>query len=211
MTDHDDTRVRCRPRGPGSPGPPGRPRRACPRPDQRGRGSARRSTPTAGSVSATCEPRWVLPVAATHARRPRSHVAERATGARAARCAGCARCVREPSGALRPGAQPEDVVQPVLPPQAYWGMDPFREFATLRPGTQEHRNAGAQEPGYAGQIRRRARPQASPTACRRRGLAQAVGFATHRLESIAPAPLVVAPVAPLEDIALADDSARRPS
>ena len=29
---------------------------------------------------------------------------------------------------------PREVDRPVLPPQAYWAMDPFEEFRTLRPG-----------------------------------------------------------------------------
>ena len=144
MTDHDDTAARCRPRGPGSPGRAVGSRGACPRPDQRGRRPARRSMRRGGQLVAYLRPRWVLPVAATVLAvlgatwQSERQVRDRLDDVMTLDASACR------SGAARDWGAPEEVVQPVLPPQAYWGMDPFAEFATLRPGTQEHRNTGAQ-------------------------------------------------------------------
>ena len=42
---------------------------------------------------------------------------------------------------------PTEVVRPVLPPQAYWGMDAFEEWRSLRPGSGSRvPGAGDQEP-----------------------------------------------------------------
>ncbi|AMY11005.1 hypothetical protein LuPra_04249 [Luteitalea pratensis] len=90
---------------------------------------------------------------------------------------------------------PEEIVQPVLPPQAYWGMDPFREFATLRSGTQEHRNTGTQggRQASAGTARNGAAWVPPPS-----------DLPPIDLESIVAASLDVAPAEPLEVITLAD-------
>lgn len=96
-----------------------------------------------------------------------------------------------------PGSQALDLNLPVLPPQAYWGMDAFDEFASLRPrrgtsGGRDNGLAGASRAardatgGLAGSL-----PPALPS-----------GLPPIELVDISAAPLAVAPLAPLEDIAL---------
>jgi hypothetical protein len=112
--------------------------------------------------------------------------------------------------------RPEEIVQPVLPPQAYWGMDPFREFATLRPGTRVTADAVPRpEPST--------RPGGSPAgrlgasaAERALSARQTVaddeltwvpvpsGLPPIELVSITPARLVAPAAAPLEDITPAE-------
>jgi hypothetical protein len=95
---------------------------------------------------------------------------------------------------------PADIDRPVLPPQAYWGMDAFVEFETLRPetGTQEHRNAGTQGRDSGRQGRRGAAGDELAW------VPVTSGLPPIELESIEPVPLSVAPVPPLEVIALAE-------
>jgi hypothetical protein len=159
------------------------------------------------------KPRWVLPVAATIlaalgatwqgdrlVRDRFEAVTELAT-----RGAGAA-----PEPAWR---TPQEIDRPVLPPQAYWAMDPFEEFATLRPGPQEHRSTGAQE--HRTDARDDGRPDAFPatgpvssprTAADDEATWVAVSSDLSPIDvaSIAAAPLLVPPVGPLEDITPAE-------
>lgn len=81
-----------------------------------------------------------------------------------------------------------DLNLPVLPPEAYWAMDAFAEFESLRPGaalqnTRVERGSRRPAPNWA--------PQAST-------------LPPIELTDIAPAPVVVAPLAELADIAFAE-------
>ena len=164
--------------------------------------------------AAGLKPRWVLPVAATVlAVLGASWQSERMMRDRfdAVMTPANGVSVTAPAPAW---LTPPDVDRPVLPPQAYWGMDPFQEFATLRPGTQEHRSTGTQEPGsYAQQ-------QTRPDSNRASGLPGSSplspaddegtwqpgssGLPPIDVISIAAAPLLVPPVAALEEIAVAE-------
>lgn len=85
-----------------------------------------------------------------------------------------------------------DLNEPVLPPQAYWGIDAFEEFAALRPRVQTPGTTARQARG-----RTTDRPWAVlPPA--------PSGLPPIELEDISPAPVVIPPLASLEDIALAD-------
>jgi hypothetical protein len=94
---------------------------------------------------------------------------------------------------------------PVLPPQAYWAMDPFVEFEALRPGWRDsgRRNAivgaGRDESADASLTARD-----SPADDELAWVPMPSGLAPIEIASIMPAPLVVAPITPLEDIALAE-------
>jgi len=157
-----------------------------------GRGGALRRRPDLAGV---LRPRWVLPIAAT---------ALIALGAswNVGRTRVALPAVAQPTGAVdvphqtpRWGA-PEDIDRPVLPPQAYWGMDPFAEFATLRPGAFEGK-------------RRPTRPRAPASGREADAPVTAwvpvpTGLPPIELAAIAPVSIEVAPFAPLEDIVLAE-------
>lgn len=111
---------------------------------------------------------------------------------------------------------PEEVVRPVLPPQAYWGMDPFHEFATLRPGTRVTADAvlvtGAAPRQEIAAAQRNGQATLGDALRARQAVADdeltwgpaASGLPAIDVAAIVPAPLVAAPVAPTEYIALAD-------
>ncbi len=157
-----------------------------------GRGGARRLWPDLAGVM---RPRWVLPIAAT---------ALIALGAawNVSRTRVALPAVAQPAGSAdvphqttRWGA-PEDIDRPVLPPQAYWGMDPFAEFETLRPGAFE----GTRRPTRL-RVPASAREADTPAWT---WLPVPAGLPPIELADISPVPIEVAPLAPLEDIALAE-------
>ncbi len=96
-------------------------------------------------------------------------------------------------GAATWGA-PQDIDRPVLPPQAYWGMDPFAEFATLRPGAFEVTPRAARAPVSA-------RKLPAPVLA---WAPMPSGLPPIELDDIAAAPITVVPLARLEDIAPAE-------
>ncbi|BCS33923.1 hypothetical protein TBR22_A31510 [Luteitalea sp. TBR-22] len=170
------------------------------------------------------KPRWVLPVAATVL------VALGATwqvGRLSVAMPGV-----EVASAPAWGT-PQEVDRPVLPPQAYWGMDAFEEWASLRPGVGSRESGvGRSTPGSglraagtgatAGTGHRAAGTGASPGTGRRApGTGRTAGAGSVaapqmawvpvpsglppiELEPIAPAPIEIAPVAALEDITVTD-------
>ncbi|MBA2355686.1 MAG: hypothetical protein H0V80_13595 [Acidobacteria bacterium] len=89
-----------------------------------------------------------------------------------------------------------DIDRPVLPPQAYWAMDPFAEFATLRPGAFE----AAPRPAHSRITGSGREPRAPVMAW----APVPTGLPPTDLEDIAPAAIVMAPLAPLEDIVPAE-------
>ena len=109
------------------------------------------------------------------------------------------------SGANPAWGRPEEVVRPVLPPQAYWGMDPFAEFATLRPGTHVT-TAGIPPVGQVeGSGLRRSLAARQMAADDELTDAQAPSaLPAIELVSIVPRSLEVAPALPLETITLAE-------
>jgi hypothetical protein len=94
----------------------------------------------------------------------------------------------------------EEIVQPVLPPQAYWGMDPFREFATLRPGTRVTAD-GPVAPASSGR-----HGDSSRRAADDQLILEPVPTSLPAIElvSIIPAPLITPATVPLEDITPAE-------
>ena len=163
------------------------------------------------SRSAYLRPRWILPVAATVL------VVLGATSQVERQARAALENAIVPDAASRASGQPawglpEDVVQPVLPPQAYWGMDPFHEFATLRPWTRV--TADGQKPvesahqglSSAGRV---AQAGAQPLTARDAVADDALtwqpmptGLPPIELVSITPAPLAAPAAVPLEDITL---------
>ena len=149
-------------------------------------------------------PRWVLPVAAT------LFVVLGATWQIERQAKGTlddaiAMDVSSQQSGHRAWGAREEIVQPVLPPQAYWGMDPFGEFATLRPGTR----VTAQGVAPVGHVRDSVVAR-SITA--RRAVADdeltweplPSDLPPIELSSIVPAPLVAPVAVPLEDLTLAE-------
>jgi hypothetical protein len=148
---------------------------------------------------------WALPVAATvlvalgvtwQVGRMSEGALERVEMARSRATSGV-------EGASRPyqpqvwGA-PRETDLPVLPPQAYWGMDAFEEWKSLPPGA----TLGSRESGV--------RSRESGVGNRTPGTGEAAavlawvpvpsGLPPIELESIAPAPIEIAPLAALEPI-----------
>lgn len=156
-------------------------------------------------------PRWVLPMAAAVL------VALGATWQLGRQTSGLDAVIESAeiqSAAFPSGwGTPEAIDRPVLPPQAYWGMDAFDEWDSLRSGVGNresrigNRTPGSRFPvqgaGASAGTGRQAssRAQDGPV---RAWVPVPSGLPPIELESIVPAPLVVAAVAPLEDIALAD-------
>ena len=93
---------------------------------------------------------------------------------------------------------------PVLPPQAYWAMDAFAEFETLRPGRLAAARRGNVIATSGHDARRPSAAHAAATDDELVWVPVPSGLAPIELASIVPAPLVVAPLAPLEDLALAE-------
>jgi len=159
-------------------------------------------------------PRWVLPVAATLL------VTLGATWqierqARGAFDDVVSHDASTHASARPPWGMPEEVVRPVLPPQAYWGMDPFHEFARLRPGTRVTADAAllteasprkaiasAQRVDHAS-LRHVLRARQTVADDELTWGPASSGLPSIEVVSIVPAPLVAAPVAPTEYIALA--------
>ena len=85
-----------------------------------------------GLVVAALRPRWALPVAATVVV---ILAASWEIGGSRVSLPQIARANATEVAAYRlePWGTPRDIVRPVLPPEMYWAMDPFAEFATLRP------------------------------------------------------------------------------
>ena len=181
---------------------------------------ARAGSPRSGRDGSPSRPsaspfRWALPIAATLLVGATTWMLSR----------GAPVDVIAPIPAATAWSQPHDVDRPVLPPQAYWAMDAFQEFRTLRPdagtGTEDIARPGHQAFTNAGRQRGRSTgsPQPPVTAAGL-GADDELGWApeTARSESgpyrpmlpslelvpIEPAPLAVTPLAPLEDIALAE-------
>lgn len=94
-------------------------------------------------------------------------------------------------------AAPPDLNLPVLPPQAYWAMDAFDEFASLRPGASDLDDRQAAP-------RRQARGAGGDRLAGSLRPLPPAGLAPIELEDISPAPVVMPPLASLEDIAFAD-------
>jgi hypothetical protein len=148
------------------------------------------------SHSLTLRPRWVLPIAAAVlvALGATWQVSRHTSGLDALIERAESQSVSSASG----WGVPEAIDRPVLPPQAYWGMDAFEEWNSLRPGS------GFRAPGSEdGRTRARHRSQQAgpPTLA---WVPEPTGLPPIDMPSIAPAPLVVAPLAALEDIALAE-------
>lgn len=177
------------------------------------RTSASTDAPADRAALAYLRPRWVLPVAATLFamlgatwqidRQARSALNTAVLHDGSPHAAG------QPAWGL-----PEEIIRPVLPPQAYWGMDPFHEFATLRPGTRvtsddptpvESPKQGTSSSGrttLAG-----GRPLTAQAAAADDELTwqpMATGLPPIELVSITPAPLAAPAAVPLEDITLAE-------
>lgn len=99
---------------------------------------------------------------------------------------------------------PREIDRPVLPPQAYWGMDAFDEWKSLRPGSG----------GASSEVGRGVPPRRNPTAVRSSAGAGTApqlawvpvpsGLPLVELEPITSTPIEVAPLAPLEDITITD-------
>lgn len=110
----------------------------------------------------------------------------------------------------QPWGTPRELERPVLPPQAYWGMDAFEEWRTLRPGTGQRAPAtwatsGHRQPA-AGNRQLTDQPSTPTTAPAPRRLVDVEstrlayaplpsGLPPIELESIAPAPLAFEPLA----------------
>ena len=90
-----------------------------------------------------------------------------------------------------------DLNLPVLPPQAYWAMDAFTEFASLRPGARSTEDSQS-----------RSTPLTRGSGVDRRAgslvAAQPSGLPPIELEDISPAPVGLSPLDSLEDIAFAE-------
>ena len=201
--DHDDARIDEALEALARPQPP---------PDHVSRVLARTSAAVPGSsfdahdVSprAYLRPRWILPVAATvlavlgatwQIERQARSAFDDATA---------------PDASTHTSGQPawgltEEVVQPVLPPQAYWGMDPFQEFATLRPGTRVTAQA-LLSPSRAGDsfMRHAVRARQMAADDELPWEAMPTGLPPIELASIVPTPLTAALAAPLVDITPAE-------
>jgi hypothetical protein len=157
-----------------------------------------RSGPTAGyglQGAGYPRPRWVLPVAA-------SLVVAAGAAWQVTRQAGLDG-VSTGAGVSVPASSgwgaPEEIDRPVLPPQAYWGMDAFEEWNRLRPGSATRDRVAEDTGTRAGQRRRQIAAND-----RLAWVPEPTGLPPIELTSIAPDPLVVTPVAPLEDITLAE-------
>jgi hypothetical protein len=85
---------------------------------------------------------------------------------------------------------PQEIDRPVLPPQAYWGMDAFEEWKSLRPGVGTSPGTGYRVPGTG--IREAAAVMG--------WVPVPSGLPPIELEPIAPAPIEIAPLAALEPI-----------
>ena len=94
------------------------------------------------AVRGVLRPRWALPIAATvllaagltwHVKRTDAPQLP---------------SVVAPSTQARWGS-PIEIDRPVLPPEMYWAMDPFAEFATLRPPSGARRRRSADTPVMA--------------------------------------------------------------
>jgi hypothetical protein len=155
--------------------------------------------------AAYLKPRWLLPVAATLlVVLGATWQGERLVRDRFEAVTGIASggSVSAPLPAWR---TPLEIDRPVLPPQAYWGLDPFHELATLHTGAQELRSPGPR-------ALRDSAPADGHPASARQSLADdegtwvpaSSGLAPIDIVSIAAAPLLVPPVAPLEEIVLAE-------
>lgn len=147
-----------------------------------------------GQADALRAGRWMAPVAAT---------AVIALGAAWLASRPASDLVTPPAAPLD---IPADVDRPVLPPQAYWGMDAFEEWETLLPG----RGSRVSGTGHRGPGTGNSATTGRTTGARRATVPQLAwvpipsGLPPIELESIAPAPLVVPPLASLEDISLAE-------
>jgi hypothetical protein len=212
MTDHDDTQLDAALAALARPDAP---------PDHVARVLARTSAETAsspgdtrgGQLVAYLRPRWAFPVAATVLAvlgatwQIERQVRDRLDDVMALNAS-------HPEDAVHAWGRQEEVDLPVLPPQAYWGMDAFAEFATLRPGARVTASGSARGAHASDSIVRLsavalAEAGRSLTAQQTTDdeLAWAPvpsGLPVIELESIAPAPLVAAPVSPIEEIAFAD-------
>ncbi len=179
-------------------------------------GGADRARPDTAAI----RPRWLLPVAAT-----------------VVAAVGLAwQAGRQPEAWMTAAGRPDvpdappwsrgrDVEQPVLPPQAYWGMDAFEEWKSLRPGVGSRKSGvgsgesgvgsgesgvGSGESGVgsgeSGVGNRRVGTGASPTegAPQLAWVPLPSGLPPIELESIEAPPIRVAPLTPLEEIAVAE-------
>ena len=192
MTDHDDARIDEALGALARPQPPAdHVARVLARTSQEGSGSWFDAHDV--SRSAYLRPRWILPVAATVlAVLGASWQIERQ--ARSAFDAARASDASTHASSRPAWGLPEEIVEPVLPPQAYWGMDPFQEFATLRPGTPIIAHGSMR-----GALRARLLVDDELTSA-----PTPTGLPPIEVASIVPAPLVAAAAEPLEDITPAE-------
>jgi len=140
-------------------------------------------------------PRWLLPIAATVAAAVGgAWLVEGSLHTRLDVVMGRQADVRpvtagsenRPSPVIR---KPVDL--PVLPPEAYWAMDPFEEWKRLRPSTGHQAPAVGRPAGGAGS------PAAAAVA---QGAWATETLPPIELHTIETAPIDIAPLAPLDDI-----------
>jgi hypothetical protein len=115
-----------------------------------------------------------------------------------------ARAARSASGPYQPqvwGA-PDEVDRPVLPPQAYWGVDAFEEWNSLQPGVGSRESGvGNRTSGTGYRVPGTGAGQAAAVMA---WVPVPSGLPPIELESIAPAPIEIAPLAALEPITVGE-------
>jgi hypothetical protein len=155
----------------------------------------------AGPAPAWLRPRWALPAAATVL--AVIAATQWADGgdvtwpeARQSTAAGAEGAPAEPWGA------PREIDSPVLPPQAYWGMDAFEEFATLRGDRLKAQGSGLKAQGSARD--RVTQDRRTFAAVAYAWVPTSSGLPPIEVDPIEPAPIEVPALPELEAITPAD-------